>query len=947
MSRSARSQLFWVALISSAAFALRVAELTGRSIWLDEGTTLLRLSGSLAENLANVIYVAGERTIDTQPPVYFLLLRGFVALGGEHEFIFRFFSVTFGVLCVPLTFALSRRMFGVPTALIAAALIALSPGLIWYSREIRMYSLVPFLALAMTYAAYVASQTTQRIASAWCAWIAAAATSLLTHYSFAGLIIGQGAFLLAWTARRWGQFRLHDRRILLAASASSVGAAILALLTPFVREILARLSGGQDMNYAFVPIEIVVQTQFGGLLLGLNAFDFSAGAIGIIAGALCLLTAIGPLFTHFSGRARAAHVLLAASVITPVAMWFALSFIKPNYQGFRHLILVTPAAAILLARFCTWLASGLGARPSSLGWRALGAAVCASIVGVQGYGIVATFTRTPNWQDDWRALAYYVRDHWQPGDVLIIGGLPTVAAPITPYLRGVTWFQEDGAGSPDRLPPDMRRVWYVDRGRGRPRQLNDGSFLRRQVDFSARSTAITLRLLESEAPFSRDLPDGARPIESASTAAEAGAAPRLVGYAIAPGAPLNPQPNLTLMLYWQRQDAYAAPPANAEVAVRLRYGDEVWLNTNVPSGLDAAGDAWQAGDYFRTEHIILIPPGLPALPYQLEFSVLMGEKRERIQHALAPALPEEVACCIRVTHWPAREEPMTAAAAAAPQPTLRPEVARLRFPPPPALGDVLIHTTEYPAVLRPGELLPVVLTWQPTRSNLAPWQTALKLEGLFGGDVAAARRDAGTRDFPVPAWPLGEPVRDQYVMQLPFAVQPGWYRLSLERWRDGRRVDGALLGLLRIEDYPRTPVADRIHHAVNAQVGPLRLLGYSVNGPLERGRTCEFVTHWQVKRTPDRDGVLFLHLIGPDGQLVSQDDNPPIVNGAVRSTLTYRAGDGIDQVHRLALPGDLPAGEYRLHAGIYDREGGLRWPAQQDDRPARDDLVLLGMLTFD
>jgi hypothetical protein len=67
----------------------------------------------------------------------------------------------------------------------------------------------------------------------------------------------------------------------------------------------------------------------------------------------------------------------------------------------------------------------------------------------------------------------------------------------------------------------------------------------------------------------------------------------------------------------------------------------------------------------------------------------------------------------------------------------------------------------------------------------------------------------------------------------------------------------------------------------------------------------------------------------------------------VRSTLTYRAGDGINQVHRLALPDDLPAGEYRLYAGIYDREGGLRWPAQQDDRPARDDLILLDTLTFD
>jgi hypothetical protein len=105
-------------------------------------------------------------------------------------------------------------------------------------------------------------------------------------------------------------------------------------------------------------------------------------------------------------------------------------------------------------------------------------------------------------------------------------------------------------------------------------------------------------------------------------------------------------------------------------------------------------------------------------------------------------------------------------------------------------------------------------------------------------------------------------------------------------------------------------------------------------------------THWRVDTTLARNGVLFVHVIAPDGLPVSQDDNPPLVDGNPRSTLTFRAGDGIDQLHRLDLKPDLPAGEYTLYAGIYDREGGARWPAQQDGAPAVNDLVKLGTFTL-
>jgi hypothetical protein len=84
-------------------------------------------------------------------------------------------------------------------------------------------------------------------------------------------------------------------------------------------------------------------------------------------------------------------------------------------------------------------------------------------------------------------------------------------------------------------------------------------------------------------------------------------------------------------------------------------------------------------------------------------------------------------------------------------------------------------------------------------------------------------------------------------------------------------------------------------------------------------------------------------VLGADGKLVSQDDNPP----EGRSTLTFRAGEGIKQPHRIVLPNGAPAGTYHLYAGIYNRADIERWQATQNGAPAKDNLVRLGSFVLE
>jgi uncharacterized membrane protein len=96
--REARIRYALSALVL-ASFALRAYHLDFQSLWRDEVDTIAFTTRALPRLLATF----------TRPkengPLYFLLLRPWIALTGDSEFSVRFFSLAFGVLAIPLAYA--------------------------------------------------------------------------------------------------------------------------------------------------------------------------------------------------------------------------------------------------------------------------------------------------------------------------------------------------------------------------------------------------------------------------------------------------------------------------------------------------------------------------------------------------------------------------------------------------------------------------------------------------------------------------------------------------------------------------------------------------------------------------------------------------------------------------------------------------------------------------
>jgi uncharacterized membrane protein len=82
---------------------------------------------------------------------------------------------------------------------------------------------------------------------------------------------------------------------------------------------------------------------------------------------------------------------------------------------------------------------------------------------------------------------------------------------------------------------------------------------------------------------------------------------------------------------------------------------------------------------------------------------------------------------------------------------------------------------------------------------------------------------------------------------------------------------------------------------------------------------------WRALSRPEVSYTVFVHLLGPDGRLVSQHDGLP-VNGA-RTTDTWLPHETLVDTVTIPIPATLPAGTYRIELGLYDATTGVRVPA--------------------
>lgn len=330
-------------------FALRVVFLDRQSLWRDEVDALNFAIAPWSELTGNFLRPGWNG------PLYFLLLRAWVAVAGKSAFALRFFSLVWGVLEIPLIYILGRRCFTRQAARWAALLAAFSPYLIWYAAEVKMYTWVPLLVLLVLYALERGC-----VSPRWTWWAVVVLGTSFAIYSHILAALSIPVLILWWL--------LHPRR----HPRSWVGITVaLALLTlPYLPLLAWQLPMAlEDRGVTGFPPLTLLQ-MLGTLLAGWSAGIPGIGrSLGIWVGAG--LAVLGAFSQVWHGRWRVAGILLAWFFVPLVMIWW-LSLRGPLFTD-RYLIWLAPAYYLLIG-------AGLAAIPQRWISRVLLAALVLSAV---------------------------------------------------------------------------------------------------------------------------------------------------------------------------------------------------------------------------------------------------------------------------------------------------------------------------------------------------------------------------------------------------------------------------------------------------------------------------------------------------------------------------------------------------------------------------------------
>jgi mannosyltransferase len=211
--------LIWLFVGASLAVAVVFRFLTTSDLWLDEALTV---------NIAKLPLSDLEPALrkDGAPPLFYVLLHGWIQLFGSSDVAVRALSGVLGLAMLPLAYFAGRRLGGSDpvrrrwVAWTTVLVVASSPYAIRYSTETRMYMLTMVLVLL----GYLAIWRATEKPTFWpLAGVALVTAALLYTQYWAFFLLGIVAVTQLWVAwRNQGAARGAAVRILIALAVGGV-----------------------------------------------------------------------------------------------------------------------------------------------------------------------------------------------------------------------------------------------------------------------------------------------------------------------------------------------------------------------------------------------------------------------------------------------------------------------------------------------------------------------------------------------------------------------------------------------------------------------------------------------------------------------------------------------------------------------------------------------------
>lgn len=407
--------IFAIGAVAAAGISLTIGLF--QSVWFDEAYSIFLAKQPVAELIRLT-------SIDGHPPLFYLLLKGWAGLFGWSELALRSLSALMLAGSIVVAGLLVKRLFGARAALMTLPLLIVSPFMLRYGFEIRMYALASLIGIAATYVLVVARQTTDNRRQ----WLL---------YGAYAVLVALGVYTLYYTALLWIAHLIwliwvsvKERQSLLKSRWPAAFAASVILFIPWLPTFISQLGNG-----ALSP---VVRTLTLEQLLGIVTFNFLYQPMwqpGVIGSFLTVCVII--LVSYFAIKAfkratqpeREHLVLLGMFVLVPVVLLMIVSLAKPMFieRYLAHVII----GGLLFIGVCVALT--ITKKSSKLTWLAAGALVAIMIGGTVHLMQIGNYnfqrSQLPSTKSAAEVVAQTCSD-----DSLIVAKDPYVAIELLYYL---------------------------------------------------------------------------------------------------------------------------------------------------------------------------------------------------------------------------------------------------------------------------------------------------------------------------------------------------------------------------------------------------------------------------------------------------------------------------------------------------------------------------------
>ena len=943
-------------LIVALALGLRLYRLETQSLWYDEG-----FSAYLAR--MDLSAITARTAADIQPPLYYYLLHGWIDLFGDSEGALRGLSVLFGVLSVPLIYALAWQLFRDRWAgLLAALFLAISPLQVWYGQEARMYTLLTFLCLLSSHLLVLIGARARRVAASevanpwlsgalWAAYTAVTILAIYTHYFAFFILAFQAVYLLlVWVSLTLipppgvdGRER-NDGALtwLLVGGGLISGAVILLAYVPWVPHVLNRY--GADLSYWPGQLKLhEVLVDIGLSFVGGESVPEEIGlwlALGLVLIATLCLVALVLKGGRKGQRSAVPHVVafLLLYLLLPPALILILSYNTPKFNA-RYALVSHPALLLLLA-------GGLAAlwawRSRALGNAVRQVTVALSVLfllAVAGYANHNAYTDPAFARADFRGVAGYIAEHIEPDETIILlsghmfpvydyyaPGIERHLLPDSPTLDATRTLDYGVAADLIDWLFGMGGVWVV---LWQDEVVDPAGYLLSILDDVGEEQPIDQTFPKVGLRHYRLPPDArftGEPVIAHPTDINFGHKLRLLGY--------TQTGEQEVTLYWQ-----AMEPLTEDYRVSLILRDTAGQSWGRWDGRPTAylfpTNRWRVGQVVPGIYQLVPMTGAPPGDYGLEVGVYTEEDPKGLDVLDEAGAPQ------------GKRAMLGAVALSVPAVTAEQIEVPNRIVADVGGGLQLLGWDLEPEEAQPGDSLLLTLVWSVISQPTGDYRVR-----LWVTDAAGQPWDAGTFPptnvwHPTSIWLPGQAWRGQMTFRLPNHAQEGQGRLAVQLLDASGVALGAavelapvhILATSRIFEPPQ-PQAAR-HTNFDARIA---LVGADMEpDPVAAGDVLRITFYWQALREMDIPYTVFVHLLGPDGRVIAGHDSQPVQGN--RPTTGWVPGEYIADPHEILIPDGLAAGDYVVEVGLYD--AGVpsmpRLPVLSEEGEAGTDRVIFSV----